>query len=248
MLAAAGRAPAGKGSCAIRCAEDCPGDSWRQFGHDRLCHASRTRADAWSGIAAGLSSFRGLEQKEYDSSDGDASLPMVHRVISNFKAYVEGAFHGLSKKHLQSYADSYSWRYSHRSSSDACMELLHEMCLMHVPLSGIAATAKASSSSQRTISDRWNACPPAVLSSPQRIRTTAISNSAVQAHRTTCAANISAPSTLADRKSRYTSRRARLKSELPSIGLATRSLKSARARFGMNGATADSDLLDRPPS
>ncbi|MCC6107051.1 MAG: transposase, partial [Atopobium sp.] len=90
---------------------------------------------------AGLSSFRGLEQKEYDSSDGDASLPMVHRVISNFKAYVEGAFHSLSKKHLQSYADSYSWRYSHRSSSDACMELLHEMCLMHVPLSGIAATA-----------------------------------------------------------------------------------------------------------
>ena len=141
MLAAVDRAPAGRGSCAIRCAQDCSGDSWRQFGHDRLCHASRTRADAWSGIAAGLSSFRGLEQKEYDSSDGDASLPMVHRVISNFKAYVEGAFHGLSKKHLQSYADSYSWRYSHRSSSDACMELLHEMCLMHVPLSGIAATA-----------------------------------------------------------------------------------------------------------
>lgn len=106
MLAAVDRAPAGRGSCAIRCAQDCSGDSWRQFGHDHLCHASRIRADAWSGIAAGLSSF-----------------------------------HGLSKKHLQSYADSYSWRYSHRSSSDACMELLHEMCLMHVPLSGIAATA-----------------------------------------------------------------------------------------------------------
>ena len=59
----------------------------------------------------------------------------------SFKAYVEGAFHGLSRKRLQSYADSCSWRYSHRSSSDACMELLHEMCLMHVPLSGIAATA-----------------------------------------------------------------------------------------------------------
>ena len=141
MLAAAGRAPAGRGSCAIRCAEDCPGGSWRQFGHDHLCHASRIGADAWTGITAGLSSFRGLEQKECDSSDGDASLPMVHRAISDFKACVEGAFHGLSKKRLQSYADSCSWRCSHRSSSDACMELLHEMCLMHVPLSGIAATA-----------------------------------------------------------------------------------------------------------
>ena len=141
MLAAAGRAPAGKGSCAIRCAEDCPGDSWRQFGHDRLCHASTIRADAWTGISAGLSSFRGLEQKEHGSSDGDASLPMVHRVISDFKAYVEGAFHGLSKARMQSYADSFSWRCSHRDSGDAFGDLLHEMCLMHVPLSRIAATA-----------------------------------------------------------------------------------------------------------
>ena len=141
MLAAVDRAPAGKGSCVIRCAQDCPGDTWRQFGHDHLCHASTIRADAWTGISAGLSSFRGLEQKEYDSSDGDASLPMVHRIISNFKGYVEGAFHGLSKKHMQSYADSFSWRYSHRDSGDAFGDLLHGMCLMHVQLSRIAATA-----------------------------------------------------------------------------------------------------------
>ncbi len=141
MLAAAGRAPAGKGSCVIRCAQDCSGDSWRQSGHDHLCHASTTRADAWTGISAGLSSFRGLGQKEHGSSDGDASLPMVHRMISNFKAYVEGAFHGLSRKHMQSYADSFSWRYSHRDSGDAFGDLLHGMCLMHVQLSRIAATA-----------------------------------------------------------------------------------------------------------
>jgi len=141
MLAAVDRAPAGRGSCAIRCAQDCSGDSWRQFGHDHLCHASTIRADAWTGISAGLSSFRGLEQKEYDSSDSDAALPMVHRIISNFRAYVGGAFHGLSKAHMQSYADSFSWRYSHRDSGDAFGDLLHGMCLMHVPPSRIAATA-----------------------------------------------------------------------------------------------------------
>ena len=43
---------------------------------------------------------------------------MVHRVISNFKAYVEGAFHGLPKTHMQAYADSFSWRYSHRDAGD----------------------------------------------------------------------------------------------------------------------------------
>ncbi len=82
-----------------------------------------------------------LEQKEYDSSDSDAALPMVHRIISNFKAYVEGAFHGLSKARMQSYADSFSWRYSHRDSGDAFGDLLHGMCLMHIPLSRIAVTA-----------------------------------------------------------------------------------------------------------
>ena len=141
MLAAVDRAPSRKGSCTIRCAEGCPGGTWRQFSHDRLCHASRIGADAWSGIAAGLSSFRGPGQKEYDSTDGDASLPMARRAIPDFKAYVEGAFHGLSKARMQSYADSFSWRCSHRSSSDACRDLLHEMYLFHVPLSGIAATA-----------------------------------------------------------------------------------------------------------
>ena len=141
MLAAAGRAPAGKGSCVIRCAQDCPGGSWRQFGHDRLCHASTTGADAWTGISAGLSSFRGLGQKEHGSSDGDAPPPMVHRMISSFKACVEGAFHGLSRKHMQSHADSFSWRCSHRGSGDAFGDLLHGMCLMRVQLSRIAATA-----------------------------------------------------------------------------------------------------------
>ena len=141
MLAAVDRAPAGKGSCVIRCAEDCPGDSWRQFGHDRLCHASTIRADAWTGISGGLSSFRGPGQKERGSSGSDAALPMVHRIIPDFKAYVGGAFHGLSKARMQSYADSFSWRYSHRDSGDAFGDLLHGMCLMHVPLSRIAATA-----------------------------------------------------------------------------------------------------------
>jgi hypothetical protein len=88
MLAAVDRAPAGRGSCAIRCAQDCSGDSWRQFGHDHLCHASRIRADAWSGIAAGLSSFRGLEQKEYvwtvRCSTGGAVRTLSRSTVTTF--------------------------------------------------------------------------------------------------------------------------------------------------------------------
>ena len=34
--------------------------------------------------------------------DYSSHFPMVHRVISTFKAYVEGAFHGLPKAHMHS--------------------------------------------------------------------------------------------------------------------------------------------------
>ncbi|ERL06917.1 hypothetical protein HMPREF1316_0944 [Olsenella profusa F0195] len=51
--------------------------------------------------------------------------------------YVHGTFHGLPKSH----ADSFSWRYSYKDSADAYTEHLHGMCLMQVPLSGIAAIA-----------------------------------------------------------------------------------------------------------
>lgn len=141
LIAAVDRAPAGKGPCVVRCVEDCGGGSYRQFGHDHLCHASTIRADAWSGAGAGLSSFAGLVQKPFSRDGRDSSLPMVHRTISDFKAYVEGTFHGLSSAHVQSYADEFSWRYSHRTSSDMAADLLHGMCLGHVPLKGIAATA-----------------------------------------------------------------------------------------------------------
>lgn len=52
LIVAVDRAPAGKGSCIVRVAEDCSGDSYRQFGHDHLCHASRIRTDSWSGSKA----------------------------------------------------------------------------------------------------------------------------------------------------------------------------------------------------
>ena len=48
-----------------------------------------------SGISAGLDCFYGLVQKK------SPHFPMAHRIISNIKAYVEGAFHDLPKAHIQ---------------------------------------------------------------------------------------------------------------------------------------------------
>ena len=66
---------------------------------------------------------------------------MVHRVISNFKAYVEGAFHGLPKAHMHSLRT-----HSAKDTATGILlmlgaDLLHGMCLMHIPPAGIATTS-----------------------------------------------------------------------------------------------------------
>lgn len=135
------RAAAGEGACVVRVVPDCSAGSYRRFGHDHLCHSSRVRTDRWNGSASGLSSFAGLEQRPFDAGDWDASLPMCHRVISNFKAWVQGNFHGLPADRLQSYADELGWRYSHRSSPDAPLDLLRAALAGHVRREDIPQTA-----------------------------------------------------------------------------------------------------------
>ncbi len=55
-------------------------------------------------------------------------IGIKHHVISNFKAFVLGTFHGLAKVSMQGAADEFSWRYSHRGSASACSDLLRD-CL-----------------------------------------------------------------------------------------------------------------------
>lgn len=56
----------------------------------------------------------------------------MHHVISNFKAHVQGTYHGVTQDRLQSYADEFCWRYNHRGMK-AKFELL---------LGDLLATAK----------------------------------------------------------------------------------------------------------
>ena len=90
--------------------------------------AAHVRADGWRGITAGLRAWPGLDQRKFDADGRDASLPTVHHVISNFKSWATGTFHGLSTVRLQSYADEFSWRYSHRGR-DATTALVADCCL-----------------------------------------------------------------------------------------------------------------------
>lgn len=127
MVAAVQRTSKERGRCVIRVVPDCSGDTYRAFAEQHLDESAHVRADGWRGISGGLKGWPGLDQRKFDGSDDDASLPTVHHLISNFEAWALGTFHGLSLTRLQSYADEFSWRYSHRGG-DATTALPADCC------------------------------------------------------------------------------------------------------------------------
>lgn len=56
-------------------------------------------------------------------------LPLVHTAISNFKRWVLDVFHGVSRKHLQSYLDKYCYRLNRRHArGDLFRRVLNRCC------------------------------------------------------------------------------------------------------------------------
>ena len=121
FIAAAERARGGK--LAIRVTADCSGASYKEFAKWHIAESAHIRTDDWNGAKGGLKGWKGHDPKAFDEGDEDARLPLVHHVISNFKAHVQGTYHGVTQDRLQSYADEFCWRYNHRGMK-AKFELL----------------------------------------------------------------------------------------------------------------------------
>lgn len=117
-----------KGACAMRATRDCSGASYRRFGEDHVDRSAHIRSDGWSGTLGGLKTWRGLDQRAFDAADDDARLPVVHHVISNFKAQVIGTYHGVTPERLQGYMDEFCWRYNHRGAKGKFDLLLDDVC------------------------------------------------------------------------------------------------------------------------
>lgn len=66
-----------------------------------------------------LGSFRTALRERYAHryqvfGKDSGALRWVHILISNMKAFLLGTYHGLGKKHLQSYFDEFSFRFNRR--------------------------------------------------------------------------------------------------------------------------------------
>jgi transposase-like protein len=72
-------------------------------------------------ITDGLKSYDGLADsfRHYSivqdgGKNADAVLPIVHVLFSNLKTWLNGTFHGVSKKHLPRYAREWNYRFNRR--------------------------------------------------------------------------------------------------------------------------------------
>lgn len=117
----------GGGGCAIRAISDCSSGSYLEFGSWHLVRSARIRADGSRSCGCGLAGWQSLDQRVFSEEDADASLPVVHHLISNFKSFVLGTFHGITRKYIQGYMDEFSWRYCHRKDPSAFDSLLAEV-------------------------------------------------------------------------------------------------------------------------
>ena len=117
----------GGGGCALRAVADCSSGSYLEFGSWHLARGAHIRADRSRACGCGLAGWPGLEQRAFSEEDADASLSVAHHLISNFKSFVLGAFHGITRGYVQGYMDEFGWRYCHRADSSMFASLLSEM-------------------------------------------------------------------------------------------------------------------------
>ena len=83
----------------------------------------------------GLSAYNALGEagyehqgEKFDPENNPKHLHWLHVIISNFKAFVAGTYHGLDKKHLQRYFDEFCWRFNRRRFSNQFFNRLLEAC------------------------------------------------------------------------------------------------------------------------
>ena len=120
----------GLGDVAMSVIPDASASSLLVAARSSIAPGSRIATDGWRA-------YRCLAAAGYDhvatiqgcSEMASELLPWVHTVISNFKRWILDVFHGVSRKHLQSYLDEYVYRLNRRHArSDLCRRVLNRCC------------------------------------------------------------------------------------------------------------------------
>jgi transposase-like protein len=84
------------------------------FVHSAVKPGARIITDGLKSYDGLADSFRHYSIVQDGGKNADAVLPIVHVLFSNLKSWLNGTFHGVSKKHLPRYAREWNYRFNRR--------------------------------------------------------------------------------------------------------------------------------------
>jgi hypothetical protein len=98
-----------------------------KFAKENIAEFSRIETDNYRSLRKPLADkyFHNYETYEPDKN----MLKWLHTIISNAKAFVEGTYHGMERKHIQLYLDEFCYRFNRRYFHENLFERLAFACV-----------------------------------------------------------------------------------------------------------------------
>ena len=115
---------------------DAAGETLLAFAQQNITVGATIHSDAFRSYNT-LSGKYDVRMEKYDSEDASGHLKWLHVMISNIKANIEGAYHGLDGTYLQRYLDEFCYRFNRRWSMKPIMLHLLE-CMVWAPYKTVA--------------------------------------------------------------------------------------------------------------
>jgi hypothetical protein len=122
---------AGPGRIRLKEVPDYSAASLHPFIAANLAPGATAKTDGWSA-------YPGAPSVNHDphvigKMAAHIVLPWVHRIFSNLKVWALGVYHGLRRKHLQSYLDEFVFRFNRRRTRHAAFRSLLGIAASHPP-------------------------------------------------------------------------------------------------------------------
>ena len=114
------------GRARLAAIDDTSAESLHPFIAANLTPGATAKTDGWTGYpgAPGVNH----EPHVIGTMAAHILLPWSHRLFSNLKRWAIGVYHGLRRKHLQSYLDEFVFRFNRRRNRPATFRRLLGIC------------------------------------------------------------------------------------------------------------------------
>jgi len=110
--------------------DDLKADTIAQFAHKHIRTGSAISSDAAKSYKILDSMGYFLDAKVFDANVNPDHLLWLHTIVSNTKSLILGTYHGLDKKHMQSYLDEFCFRFNRRDNLDSMFNRIVYACLL----------------------------------------------------------------------------------------------------------------------